>query len=47
MHQVLSFVVLLLNDRVIRSLLDQCEEELELLLIEGILHGEHIVITIV
>ena len=49
MHQVLFFFVLLLHDMVVRSLnfLDQGEEELEFLLVEGILHGEHIIVLLV
>lgn len=46
-EKVLTFVVLLTNDVVIRGLRNQSEEKLELIFIQCILHGQHIVITIV
>ena len=46
-HQVLSLVVLLLHHRIIGCLLDQREEELKLLLVQGILHCQHIVVAVV
>ena len=47
MEKVLTFVVLLTNNVVIRGLRNQSEEKLELIFIQCILHGQHIVITIV
>ena len=46
-HQVLPLVVFLLNYFVFRSLLDQGEEELEFLLVQSVLHGVHVVVSIV
>ena len=46
-EQVLSLVILLLYDRVVCSLLDQCQEELEFDLVQGVLHGEHVVVAII
>lgn len=47
MHQVLSLVIFLLNNCIISCLLNQGEEELKFLLIQGILHCKHVIIAIV
>ena len=47
MEQILAFIVLLAHNRVISSLRDQSQEELELGLIKGILHGKHVIVAVV
>lgn len=43
----MALFILLLYNFIVCSLLNQSEEELELLFIEGVLHREHVVITVV
>jgi len=46
-HEILSFLVFLLNSGIVSGFLNKGEEELEFLLIEGVLHREHVVVAIV